>query len=127
EQYCYLTYKGNTLYTTILFRRGGMCSGFKESYCNLIAYAVDKKNINKKGLYINDRFSFGKHCIINDEGRICIEQKETFSDYPHFVGGNIGHMKNSFYNLKTGELILDDCDTNYFQSTDFVFVKRMGW
>lgn len=91
-------YKDGVKVSDEIFRKGGLCSGFKEGYCGLIHYIKTKES--KKN---NSGFSFGNHVILNTEGKICLEGKGL--DYPYHSGGNVGSVGNYYYNLLTGEKI----------------------
>lgn len=90
-------YKDGVKISNKIFRRGGLCSGFKEGYCELILYTRTKEPRNDAG------FSFGVHVIVNTEGKVCLGGKSL--DSPHHSGGNIGSVGNYYYNLLTGEKI----------------------
>lgn len=81
-----------------IFRKGGLCHGFKEGYCGLLHYTRTKEP--KKN---DNGFSFGDSVIINTEGKICLSRGGL--DYPYHVGGNVGSVGNYYYNLLTGEKI----------------------
>jgi len=91
-------YKDGVKVSNEIFRKGGLCSGFKDGYCSLILYTRTKEP--KKN---DSGFSFGTHVIVNTEGKICLEGKSL--DSPHHSGGNIGSVGNYYYNLLTGEKI----------------------
>jgi hypothetical protein len=91
-------YKDGVKVSDDIFRKGGLCHGFKEGYCGLIHYTRTKQP--KKN---DSGFSFGDSVIINAEGKICLSR--TGLDYPHHSGGNVGSVGNYYYNLLTGEKI----------------------
>ena len=91
-------YKDGVKVSDDIFRKGGICSGFKEGYCSLIHYT--RTNESKKN---DNGFSFGDSVIVNTEGKICLSGKGL--NYPHHTGGNIGSMGDYYYNLLTGEII----------------------
>jgi len=91
-------YKDGVKVSDDIFRKGGLCSGFKESYCGLIHYIRTKEP--KKS---DSGFSFGNHVIVNTEGKICLEGKGL--DSPYHSGGNVGSVGDYYYNLLTGEMI----------------------
>jgi hypothetical protein len=91
-------YKDGVKISDEIFRKGGLCHGFKEGYCGLIHYTRTKEP--KKN---DSGFSFGDSVIINTEGKICLSR--TGLDYPYHVGGNVGSIGNYYYNLLTGEKI----------------------
>jgi len=91
-------YKDGVKVSDNIFRKGGLCNGFKEGYCGLIHYVRTKK------LKKNDEgFSFGNGVIINTEGKICLSKGGL--DYPYHIGGNVGSVGDYYYNLLTGEKI----------------------
>jgi len=91
-------YKDGVKISNKIFRRGGLCSGFKEGYCGLIHYTRTKEP--KKN---DSGFSFGIHVIVNGDGKICLEGKSL--DSPYHTGGNVGSVGDYYYNLLTGEKI----------------------
>ena len=91
-------YKDGVKVSDEIFRKGGLCHGFKEGYCGLIHYTRTKEP--KKN---DEGFSFGDSVIINTEGKICLSKSGL--DYPYHIGGNVGSVGNYYYNLLTGEKI----------------------
>jgi hypothetical protein len=91
-------YKDGVKVSDDIFRKGGLCHGFKEGYCGLIHYIRTKQP--KKN---DSGFSFGDSVIINTEGKICLSRAGL--DYPYHSGGNVGSVGNYYYNLLTGEKI----------------------
>lgn len=91
-------YKDGVKVSDDIFRKGGICHGFKEGYCNLILYT--RTNEPKKN---DSGFSFGTHVIVNTEGKICLSGKSL--DTPYHTGGNVGSVGDYYYNLLTGEKI----------------------
>jgi hypothetical protein len=91
-------YKDGVKISDEIFRKGGLCHGFKEGYCGLIHCTRTKEP--KKN---DSGFSFGASVIVNTEGKICLSR--TGLDYPYHVGGNVGSIGNYYYNLLTGEKI----------------------
>ena len=91
-------YKDGVKVSNEIFRKGGLCHGFKDGYCVLIHYK--RTNEPKKN---DNGFSFGGSVIINTEGKICLSGNGL--DYPYHTGGNVGSMGNYYYNLLTGEKI----------------------
>lgn len=91
-------YKDGVKISDDIFRKGGLCSGFKEGYCVLINYTRTKEP--KKN---DEGFSFGYSVIVNTEGKVCLSTSGL--DYPYHVGGNVGSVGNYYYNLLTGEKI----------------------
>jgi hypothetical protein len=91
-------YKDGVKISNDIFRKGGLCHGFKEGYCALIHYT--RTTESKKN---DDGFSFGESVIINTDGKICLTREGL--DYAYHSGGNVGSMGNYYYNLLTGEKI----------------------
>jgi hypothetical protein len=91
-------YKDGVKVSDEIFRKGGLCSGFKEGYCELIHYTRTKEP--KKN---DNGFSFGTHVIVNTEGKVCLSGKSL--DSPYHTGGNVGSVGDYYYNLLTGEKI----------------------
>ena len=91
-------YKDGVKVSNEIFRKGGLCHGFKEGYCGLLHYTRTKEP--KKN---DNGFSLGDSVIINVEGKICLSREGL--DYPYHVGGNVGSVGNYYYNLLTGEKI----------------------
>jgi hypothetical protein len=91
-------YKDGVKVSDNIFRKGGLCHGFKEGYCSLILYTRTKEP--KKN---DNGFSFGTHVIVNTEGKICLSGKSL--DSPYHTGGNVGSVGDYYYNLLTGEKI----------------------
>jgi hypothetical protein len=91
-------YKDGVKVSEDIFRKGGICHGFKDGYCSLILYTRTKEpNRNDVG------FSFGVHVIVNTEGKTCLGGDGL--DSPYHSGGNVGSVGNYYYNLLTGEKI----------------------
>lgn len=91
-------YKDGVKVSDEIFRKGRLCSGFKEGYCELIHYTRTK--VLKKN---DEGFSFGSSTIVNTKGEICLSKVGL--DYPYHSGGNVGSVGNYYYNLLTGEKI----------------------
>lgn len=103
-----------------VFRRGGIGGDFKEGYCSLIAYLPD--NTREEG------FSSGFHVIINATGEIVLSAKSSYGDHPYHQGGNIAKMKDTYYNLLTGEEILTASSPNVINSKNYIYIEhRYDW
>lgn len=98
HEYSHL-YKDGVKISNEVFRRGGMCSGFKEGYCQLIHYnrMKDKKKYP-------EGFDWGTHVIINEKGEVAMRAPKFDSIY--HLGGNVASIKDVLYNLLTGEPII---------------------
>jgi hypothetical protein len=91
-------YKDGVKVSDEIFRKGGLCHGFKDGYCTLIHYVLEREHEEKRL-----GFSSGDSVIINTDGKICLTRDGL--DYPYHSGGNVGSMGNYYYNLLTGEKI----------------------
>lgn len=106
-------YKDGVKISNEVFRRGGICSGFKDGYCQIIQYQPKK---NKKDY--PDGYGDLRHVIVNAEGKIVLSSESSFN-YPYHTGGNVASMGDVYYNLLTGEPII------YKPSTIIKGVKAM--
>ena len=88
-------FKGDTQISEEIFRCGGMFSGFHEGYVNLIKYEVQP-----------DGFDYGTHVIINTSGKIVLAV-DNMLYYPQHVTGNVGAIQDKYFNLITGEFIVE--------------------
>ena len=91
-------YKDGVKVSDEIFRKGGLCHGFKDGYCTLIHYVLEREHEEKRL-----GFSSGDSVIINTDGKICLTREGL--DYPYHTGGNVGSVGNYYYNLLTGEKI----------------------
>ena len=91
-------YKDGVKVSDEIFRKGGLCHGFRDGYCVLIHYVLKREHEEKRL-----GFSSGDSVIINTDGKICLSREGL--DYPYHSGGNIGSVGNYYYNLLTGEKI----------------------
>jgi hypothetical protein len=91
-------YKDGVKVSDEIFRKGGLCHGFRDGYCVLIHYVLEREHEEKRL-----GFSSGDSVIINTEGKICLSRNGL--DYPYHTGGNVGSVGNYYYNLLTGEKI----------------------
>jgi hypothetical protein len=98
-----------------IFHKGGMGGDFRDGYANLIHYKVDKSR--EEGL------GFGIHVIINHLGDICLSGT-GISSYPSHCGGNVGKLKDTYYNLKTGEEILTCSSSGSINGKAFIIVEH---
>lgn len=91
-------YKDGVKVSDEIFRKGGLCHGFRDGYCVLIHYVLEREHEEKRL-----GFSSGDSVIINTDGKICLSREGL--DYPYHSGGNVGSIGNYYYNLLTGEKI----------------------
>ena len=104
-----------------IFRTGGMCSGYKDGYCSLILYKPDKKS--------PEGYDSGTHVIVDETGKVCLKA-DNMLHYPRHHKGIIATMNNTYYNLKTGDIILNGkySSDGYISSTSinsdsYIFVE----
>jgi hypothetical protein len=107
-------YKDDKKVTSHVFRKGGSCIGFKDGYCILIVYS--KKRKTKKD---PSKYTYGKHVIINEQGKIVLEQEDSFK-YPGLPGGNVAKIGDDYYNLLTGECIFSHPRTSINGKTKII-------
>ena len=119
KQYSHL-YRDGEQISKEIFRKGGMCNGFKDGYCTLIHY-VKEEGKNEDG------FSFGIHVIVDAFGKIVLCGK-GITDYPSHVGGNVAHMNDTYYNLLTGEKIMYASSSSVINGANAIIVEhRYDW
>ena len=106
----------------LIFRKGGISGDFKDGYCQLIHYTKTKeKGKNNSG------FSFGTHVIINSLGNIILSGI-GISSYPHHCGKNLGKLKDTYYNLLTGESLITCSSSSSVDGKNFLIVEhRYDW
>lgn len=80
-----------------VFRVGGLCGGFKDGYCSLILYIP---NDSEEG------YDSGTHVIVDETGKVCLKA-ENGLNHPYHFNGVVASLEKKYYNLKTGEVILD--------------------
>lgn len=101
-----------------IFRLGGMSSGFNNKpYCNLIYYGVNTSKLVDASKIKN----FGTHCIIDINGDIKFMSSDTFESV-YYLKGVICSMKNKYYNLLTGKLIIES--SQHISSDNYLFVEH---
>lgn len=102
-----------------IYRRGGTGGDYQDGYCKLIYYTLDKKR--------ECGFSFGIHVIVNKLGEICLSGTQM-SSYPSQCGGNLGKLKDTYYNLCTGEEVITASSSNTINAKNYMFVEhRYDW
>ena len=121
ENFSHLYFNGELMCDKI-FRKGGMGGDFKDGYCSLIYY-IQKENHTKK----RHGFDFGTHVIINKLGNIVLSGG-GISDYPSHRGGNVGKLKDSYYNLLNGQVILTASSSDTINSKNYIILEhRYDW
>jgi len=113
EGYSHL-HKDGVKVNDMLFRRGGLCSGFgKKDYLSLIAYPDFD---GKTG-------GWGNHCIVDLNGQIVL-MAEKFDTSFYYLDGVIAKMKDTYYNLLTKQPILKGGSSSSIKSKRFLFVEN---
>ena len=112
-------YKDGVKVCDKIFRKGGFGGKTKDGYIELIHY-IRETNKEKSDRY---GFSFGKHVIINTNGDIVLEGKNSL-DYPYHYGGNIGHLNNELYDLRTGTIIAPKCSNTITGKNSIIIEHR---
>jgi hypothetical protein len=112
DRYSHLYHNGS-LVSSEVFRKGGMCKGFREGYCSLIHYVKDKNT--------ESGWSSGTHVIVNFRGEIVLVGRGL--DSPRHLGGNTGAINKTFYNLLNGGVIFEDA-TETIVSKKYIFISH---
>ena len=109
-------YKDGKKMNNLIFRKGGICHGFKDGYCSLILYfKVRKTKGNTSG------FDSGDHVLINELGQVKMVSKGL--DHPYHLGGNVASLNGTYYNLLTGEAIMPKSSTT-INAKNFLVVEH---
>lgn len=109
-------YKDGKKVNNLIFRKGGLCHGFKDGYCGLLFYTRQRKTKgNTSG------FDSGVSVIINEFGEVKLGRKGL--DYPYHLGGNIATLNDVYYNLLTGEAIMPK-SSSIINSKNFIIVEH---
>lgn len=93
------------------YRVGGMGGTFKDGYCSLIVYEVDRTGTP----------DFGTHCLINELCQIKFISKDTISSFYH-KGGRIVVQNNSYIDIEEAKIIATGYSS--VQSDDYIFVQN---
>lgn len=104
-------YKNGKKVSDEVFRRGGMCTGFKGDYCDLLQYNIEKNGIGS-----------AVHVIVNLNGNIVFTANTKPLEYPYLCGGCVLYYGGEYFNLLTGKSICKG--TNTIKSTSFIFVAE---
>jgi hypothetical protein len=99
DSYSHL-YHNDLKVSDLVFRKGGLGGNFKDGYCSLVLYTQTRPHEEK-----SHGFDFGVHVIINKLGDVCLSGT-GMSSYPSHCGGNLGKLKDTYYNLCTGEEVI---------------------
>jgi hypothetical protein len=113
-------YHNDLKVSDLIFRKGGICHGFKDGYCSLIHYIRTKEP--KKN---DNGFSFGTHVIINELGEICLNKNGL--DYPYHTGGHLASIGNYIYDLRTGKAIAPKSSTTMTGVNCVIIEHRYKW
>lgn len=100
---------------------GGICSGFKDGYCSLILYAKKRKTKKDPSGYTR-----GKHVLINTNGEVVLKS-EKYLDNPYHIGGNIGKIKDNYYDLRSGESIFTCSNTRIVGEHNIILEHRYSF
>ncbi len=114
KEYSHL-YQGDIKVSDDIFRKGGMCTGFKDGYVSLIHYLPNK---DKKG---KEKFNLGTHVIVNEQGKLCLSGKGL--DYTHHIGGNLGTVGKYIYDMRNGNIVFRK-DAKYFMGKDCIIIEH---
>lgn len=111
QKYSHL-YRNGVQIGSKIFRKGGAGGDFKDGYCQLIHYTKKRHG-----------YDFGIHVIINESGDIVLSGTEI-SSYPHHCGGNLGKLKDCYYNLLTGEPIIEGSSSEHIDGKNYLLVSH---
>jgi hypothetical protein len=121
EKYSHLYLNGERV-TDSVFRKGGMGGEFKDGYCELIYYSQREEHTQKK-----HGFDFGIHVIINILGEIVLKGT-GISSYSSHSGGNVGKLKDTYYDLRSGQPILTASSSGAISSKNYIIIEhRYDW
>jgi hypothetical protein len=117
DKYSHLYHNGLKVSDTV-FRKGGMGGKFKDGYCSLIVYTQKKEHTKK-----DHGFDFGTHVIINHLGNICLSGTDI-SSYPSHCGGNLGKLKDTYYDLRSGDEVITCSSSGAISGQNYIFVNH---
>lgn len=118
--YCHL-YHNDLKVSDNIFRKGGTGGIFKDGYCQLIHYVRERKTTK----YGTSYFSYGEHVIINHLGEVVL--KGGNGDYPYHDGGHVGHLKNLYYDLRTGKPFMVKSSDSIDGKKTIIVNHRYDW
>lgn len=107
-EYSHLYKDGNKISDNI-FRKGGMCLGFIDGYCQLILY--------------NDNFEDGKQCIVNKDGEIVLTCDNSFENIHHY-GKNLAKKGDKLYNLSNGKFLMKFDFNDVINGENFIIIEH---
>jgi len=120
EKFSHLYWNGSKT-CDLIFRKGGMGGVFRDGYCSLIHYTQKSPHTEKR-----HGFDSGTHVIIDKLG--IIRMSESGGSYPSHPGGNVGKLKDTYYNLCTAEEVLTCSSSGSIDGKTFIIVEhRYDW
>lgn len=120
EKFSHLYHNGEKVNDEV-FRKGGMGGKFRDGYCELIHYVQENPHTEKR-----HGFNFGKHVIINSDGIIVLSENSL--KHPSHMGGNIGRLDETYYDLTCGKPILKGGFAESISGNKFIIVEhRYHW
>lgn len=122
SNYCNLYHNGLKVSDNI-FRKGGIGGNFKDGYCQLIHYIRERKSDKYGKRY----FSSGEHVIVNNVGEIVLKSDSFSSNYPAHDGGNVGHIKDLYYDLRTGKPFMVKGSSDIIGSKKIIVNHSYDW
>ena len=122
NEYSHL-YHNDLKVSDLVFRKGGMGGKFRDGYCELIHYVLEKdpKKSNTEG------FDFGTFVIINRLGDIVMKGGRFSSDHPHHIGGCLASVGNYIYDLRNGKAIAAKSSTTIKGVKSIIIEHRYDW
>lgn len=121
ENYSHL-YHNELKVSDQVFRKGGMCNGFKDGYCTLIHYTQKEPHTEKR-----HGFDFGTHVIIDELGDIKINSSGLSSGHPYHIGGHLASVNNYIYDLRTAKAIAPKSSTAIKGTNCIIIEHRYDW
>ena len=115
-------YHNDLKVSDLIFRKGGICHGFKDGYCSLIHYTRTKEP--KKN---DNGFSFGVHVLINELGEIALKGGSFSSDHPYHIGGHLASIGSYVYDLRNGKAIAPKSSTTIKGLNCLIIEHRYDW
>jgi hypothetical protein len=122
SNYCHL-YHNDLKVSDNIFRKGGLGGKFKDGYCELIHYVRERKTTK----YGTSYFTSGNFVIINHLGEIVLRGESFSSNHPTHDGGNLAHMKDLYYDLRTGKSFMVKSSTVINGKSNIIVEHRYDW